>query len=168
MEIKPNLRLRIEHYRDGKLIRVVDRPTHSFTKWFSRGVINTILRSGTLEMLHEDGYWRIGYLDPRKIAIGDDNTPFALDDYRLKHKLFEVWKYSQDYTETIPPTDIGQQCVFEHQAVFRFTDTYNIWELGFFSETNYGGWLISRDVLDSAITVINGDTLVVKYKGVVA
>jgi hypothetical protein len=172
MEIKPDLRLRLEHYRNGKLLQVVDRPTRSLTKWFARGMLNAIFTGEELFLTFEDGSSHTGTVRPYKIAIGDDNTPFSLEDYCLKHKLFEVTKDSPDYAETEEPTDTGTQCEFEHQAIFRFTASYNIWEIGFFSyrsDPYYTGyWLMSRDVLDSAITVTNGDTLVVKYKGTVS
>jgi hypothetical protein len=174
MKIVPRLGFEIIQVRDGKVIKKIDSPCHSYTRWFIRRLTTATLYVPDIayrpQVKTEEGYLlktsNPTEIEVWKIAIGASNQPFSFDDYRLYDKRMEV--YRAGFTITYP-TEEGNTCYWEVQAKFNIDREFDIWETGLFAfelmEDGYDRYyLLARDVLSNPIHVVPGDIVFVRYK----
>jgi hypothetical protein len=178
----PKLGYEVIQVRNGKIIKRIQSPCHSYTRWFIRKLCNATLyeyiMDNRLKYKTED-YDSVGTLltdkeakeiQVSKIAVGASNRAFSLDDYKLYDKRMEVLRSQTDlWTEISPPTESGNTCYWEVQAKFNITDEWDIWETGLFAfmlmeDGYYRYFLLARDVLPSPFHVVPGDIVFVRYK----
>ncbi len=99
------------------------------------------------------------------IGIGQSNTAWDYNQYHLQG--FKQW--ADSYIKRTDITESDSSIYFEFQGVFNITSNFNLWETGLYGKfldenRNHRLFLVSRDVLSSAIPVVSGDVIVVIYR----
>jgi len=165
-----NIVLIIEQERNGELIYRMEKDDDLATRSLA-GLIHLMIRGSDAEPSY--GYKLIGgaqeaytidqfgkYISQYKsnVYIGTGTTAPTYLDYKLETSVYD------DETEAIAYSVDGLQMNATYYTTFNIVNTYAITEAGyaFYGSDEASYFMIFRDVF-SAINVVSGDLLTVKY-----
>lgn len=99
------------------------------------------------------------------IKLGDSDIPVSADDYNLKGNLITTFTASTSVSSVV---NADGSVTFT--ALYNITNTgadaFTIKEIGNFRRNQYGGSasiMVSRDVLESPLTIPAGETKILRY-----
>jgi len=167
-------------------------PSHSFSRWANRFFVNMMVQKekymspydapvqyttlNITDYSNTVGTWsdydpnlpwsqKLTYRITDAIGIGESNAAWDYNQYHLQG--FKKW--ADGYVKRTDITETDSSIYFEFQGIFNITSSFNLWETGLYGKfsddsRNHRLFLVSRDVLSSAIPVVSGDVIVVIYR----